>query len=34
MVENVGAEMADLGASEGRPLEADFELGREVAARL
>jgi hypothetical protein len=33
MVENVGAEMADLGASEGRPLEeADFELGREVAA--
>jgi hypothetical protein len=33
MVENVGAEMADLGASEGRSLEnADFALGEEVAA--
>ena len=33
MVENVGAEMADLGASEGRSLEeADFVLGEEVAA--
>ncbi|HEY8680186.1 MAG TPA: DUF4032 domain-containing protein [Candidatus Dormibacteraeota bacterium] len=33
MVENVGAEMADLGAAEGRSLEeADFELGEEVAA--
>ncbi len=33
MVENVGAEMADLAASEGRSLdEADFELGEEVAA--
>ncbi len=32
MVENVGAEMADLAASEGRSLdEADFELGEEVA---
>src|SRR6202011_940525 len=32
MVENVGAEMADLGAAEGRSLEeADFELGEEVA---
>jgi hypothetical protein len=33
MVENLGAEMADLGASEGRSLEeADFALGEEVAA--
>jgi hypothetical protein len=33
MVENIGAEMADLAASEGRSLdEADFELGEEVAA--
>lgn len=33
MVENVGAEMADLAASEKRSLEeADFELGEEVAA--
>lgn len=33
MVENVGAEMADLGAAEGRSLEvADFSLGEEVAA--